>query len=92
MNSDLAVKNTTLLPNQHLVTEEEYERIAGDQLAELWSNYGDLDEVSLSGAFERSGAELGGVENRREIYEPLLKPSRFGSMAVTRKTLKFEID
>ena len=67
MNSDLAVKNTTLLPNQHLVTEEEYERIAGDQLAELWSNYGDLDEVSLSGAFERSGAELGGVEID-EIY------------------------
>ena len=40
-----SVQNSTLLPGQQLVTQEEFEAIALGHVEELWSNYGDLTEI-----------------------------------------------
>eukprot|EP00164_Ancoracysta_twista_P010303 GFYU01015487.1.p1 GENE.GFYU01015487.1~~GFYU01015487.1.p1 ORF type:complete len:485 (+),score=121.52 GFYU01015487.1:40-1494(+) len=46
-----AVQNTTVLPGQERVTQEEFERLAVAQLTELWTNYGNLTEIWFDGGY-----------------------------------------
>ncbi len=45
------VRNSTLLPNQKRVTQEEFEKIALASVEELWSNYGELNEIWFDGGY-----------------------------------------
>eukprot|EP01129_Flabellula_baltica_P000871 TRINITY_DN10801_c0_g1_i2.p1 TRINITY_DN10801_c0_g1~~TRINITY_DN10801_c0_g1_i2.p1 ORF type:complete len:276 (+),score=41.57 TRINITY_DN10801_c0_g1_i2:24-830(+) len=48
----MSVQNTTLLPGQVRVTQDEFEEFAYKQIEELWMNYGDLGEIWLDGGYE----------------------------------------
>ena len=39
------VRNSTLLPNQKRVTQEEFEKIALASVEELWSNYMEMIQI-----------------------------------------------
>ncbi len=45
------VQNTTLLPGQVGVTQQEFEDIAFDSVSELWTQYGNLTEIWFDGEF-----------------------------------------
>ena len=46
--------NSTILPNQEDVSQEEFEAIALHQIEEIWSNYGDLTEIWFDGGYTTS--------------------------------------
>jgi len=66
------VKNTTLLPGQELVTQNQFEKIAFDQVSELWKNYGSLTEIWFDGGYS--------TDMKTEI-ETLLASSQPNSVA-----------
>ena len=46
-----AVRNTTIAPGQVSITQATYEGIVMQQLTELWTTYGELDEIWFDGGF-----------------------------------------
>ncbi len=55
---NIQVKNRTLQPGQVNITQQTYDNIVLQQLREIWTRYGDLDEIWFDG-----GSVL-----RRKIY------------------------
>jgi hypothetical protein len=52
MNSsttDIKVQNRTLQPGQLNVTQQTYDNIVLQQLREIWTRYGSLDEIWFDG-------------------------------------------
>ena len=52
MNSfatDIKVQNRTLQPGQLNITQQTYDTIVLQQLRELWTKYGSLDEIWFDG-------------------------------------------
>jgi len=45
------VQNTTLLPGQQKVTQAQFEALALEQVSELWSRYGSLNEIWFEGGY-----------------------------------------
>jgi hypothetical protein len=46
---DIQVQNRTLKPGQLNVTQETYDDIVLQQLREIWTRYGTLDEIWFDG-------------------------------------------
>jgi hypothetical protein len=45
----IKVQNRTLKPNQFNVTQDTYDHVVLQQLRELWTRYGSLDEIWFDG-------------------------------------------
>ena len=52
----MKVQNRTLEPGQLNVTQETYDNVVLQQLNELWTKYGRLDEIWFDGGFVFAGA------------------------------------
>jgi len=50
----MKVQNSSLLPGQVRLTQEQFEAISLAQVAELWSNYGPLTEIWFDGGYQSS--------------------------------------
>jgi len=48
----MKVQNTTLLPGQVKVTQEEFEDFAYSQIYEIWTRYGEFAEIWFDGGYE----------------------------------------
>ena len=49
---------TTVLPGQHNLTEDDYSKVAEQQLRELWGEYGNLTEIWVDSKLPSWGLEL----------------------------------
>jgi hypothetical protein len=47
--ADIKVQNRTLQPGQLNITQQTYDTIVLQQLRELWTRYGSLDEIWFDG-------------------------------------------
>eukprot|EP01129_Flabellula_baltica_P002831 TRINITY_DN12731_c0_g1_i2.p1 TRINITY_DN12731_c0_g1~~TRINITY_DN12731_c0_g1_i2.p1 ORF type:complete len:290 (-),score=66.72 TRINITY_DN12731_c0_g1_i2:28-897(-) len=61
----MEVQNTTLLPGQRKVTQEEFEKFAFAQITELWTQFGSLSEIWMDGGYQQN--------LKKEITELLAK-------------------
>ena len=77
-------QNGTVLPGQEKVTQAQFERIAFEQVSELWNNYGNLTEIWFDGGYS--------TDMKKEIQQLLLsrQPTAAafgGSVSYTHLTL-----
>jgi hypothetical protein len=75
------VKKGQLLPGQGNVSQAEYEKLALDQLAELWGGYGSLSETWFDGAYDSLDLDIALLPCSPDLAMPLTLLDAFACCA-----------